>query len=187
MFTEQKFISAEIKTIINKDDLIPLFLYTGVYNYQAVNSHLVTLKQYLSSHISKKKTIKDSYNILVECLENINKHGFSFKKDDETDSIYGYVIFASEPTRYSVWVGNFIAEKDFVILKKMFDEIITANNEELRELYRTKLINNELSEKQGMGVGIIDVLLKSKETINFTSKKFNNDTYFFSLEITIQN
>ena len=59
MFTEQKFISDEIKTILNKDDLIPLFLYTGIYNYQAINSHLVTLKQYLSSHISKKKTIKE--------------------------------------------------------------------------------------------------------------------------------
>mgnify|MGYP000996496446 CR=1 FL=1 len=186
MFREQKFISNEIKSIMRKDNLIPLFLYTGIYNYHAVDSHLVTLKQYLKSHIDKKKTVKESYNILVECLENINHHGLSFKTEDDSDSIYGYLIFASEPNRYSVWAGNFVAANDFLKLKDSLDEIINTNNEELKSLYRQKLGNNDLSEKQGMGIGLIDIVLKSKEPIAYVAKQIDDDTYFFSLEITIQ-
>lgn len=192
MFKEQKFIAEEIKTVISKKDLVPLFLYTGIYDYQTVNSHLVTLRQYLTTHISKKKTIRDSYNILVECIENINRHGHAFKSDDDTkeekkDSIYGYVMFAMEEAKYSVFVGNFIAEKDYVMFKKMFDEMITADNETLREIYRQKLMNNKLSEKQGMGIGLIDVISKSKEPVIFNSKPFEDGTYFVSLEVVIEN
>lgn len=188
MFKEQKFISEEIKSVISKKELVPLFLYTGIYDYHTVNSHLVTLRQYLTTHIPKKKTIRDSYNILVECIENINRHGLSFKSEEENnEAIYGYVMFASEDTKYTVYVGNFISGKDYVLFKKMFDEMITSDNEKLRDIYRNKLLNNELSEKQGMGIGLIDVISKSKEPVKFHSKLFEDETYFVSLEIAIEN
>ncbi len=188
MFKEQKFIAEEIKSVISKKDLVPLFLYTGIYDYQTVNSHLVTLRQYLTTHITKKKTIRDSYNILVECIENINRHGHAFKAEEEKkDAIYGYVMFAMEEGKYSVFVGNFVGEKDFVVFKKMFDEMVTADNETLREIYRQKLMNNNLSEKQGMGIGLIDVISKSKDPVVLNSKPFEDGTYFVSLEVAIEN
>lgn len=187
MFKEQTFIADEIKSVINKKDLVPLFLYTGIYDYHTVNSHLVTLKQYLTTHIPKKKTIRDSYNILVECIENINRHGLSFKREENTgNAIYGYVMFAMENDKYSVYVGNYIAKNDFVLFKKMFDEMVTAGNEQLREIYRQKLLNNELSEKQGMGIGLIDVISKSKDPVTLNSKPFSEDSYFISLEVAIE-
>ena len=42
MFKEQKFIAEEIKAVISKKDIVPLFLYTGIYDYQTVNSHWAT-------------------------------------------------------------------------------------------------------------------------------------------------
>ena len=188
MFKEQIFISNEIKTVINKKDIVPLFLYTAIYDYHTVNSHLITLRQYLTTHIPAKKTIRDSYNILVECIENINRHGLSFKSEEKSgEAIYGYVMFAMEETKYSVYVGNYIAKKDYTLFKKMFDEMVTADNETLRDIYRQKLLNNELSEKQGMGIGLIDVISKSKEPVMLNAKAFNDDTYFISLEIAIEN
>ncbi len=187
MFEEQKYLANEVKTILNTESIVPLFVHTGVYTYQSVNTHLVTLRQYLESHITKKDAKRSIYNILVECIENINKHGFAFPKEDATTSNYGYVIFASESKRYSIWVGNFVPSSDIHTIKKMFDEVTESNNEGLKSLYRHKLTNNELSDKQGMGIGIIDMALRSKEPIKFTIKDFTDNTSFFSLEITVSN
>lgn len=184
-FSEQKYISTEVKKILGNNSLIPLFLYTGIYNYQSVNTHLITLRQYLESHIDKKQTIRRIYNILVECIENINRHGFSFKRENDFNSIYGYVIFATEESRYSVWVGNFISKEDVNAIKKLFDEIVISDNTDLKEAYSFKLQNNELSEKQGMGIGIIDIAIQSKEPINYKITPFTDTVSFFSLEITI--
>lgn len=185
MFSEQKYISDEVKTIVVNENLVPLFLYSGIYNYQSVNTHLITLRQYLESHIQKKQTIRRIYNILVECIENINKHGFSFKSENDFSSIYGYVVLASESTRYSVWVGNFISNNEIKEIKKLFDDIIISDSSELKDTYNYKLYNNKISEKQGMGIGIIDIALRSKEPIKYKTKPFSSDVSFFSLEISI--
>lgn len=185
MFEEQRYLAEEVKEILNTDGIVPLFVHTGVYTYQSVNTHLVTLRQYLESHIATKNAKRSIYNILVECIENINRHGFVFRKEDASTSNYGYVIFASEPSRYSIWVGNFIPSQDIHSIKRVFDEVTSSNNEELKTVYRHKLANNELSDKQGMGIGIIDIALRSKEPIKFTIKDFKDTTSFFSLEITV--
>lgn len=186
MYKEQKYLFENIKSILNIEDITPLFIYSGVYTYHSVNAHLVTLKQYLESHVSTKNVKRNIYNILVECIENINRHGFEFKKDgEETSSNYGYVIFASEVDKYSIWVGNFVLTEDIEYVKKIIDEIAISSNVKLREMYRDKLSNNQLSLKQGMGIGILDVALRSREPIKFITKEFNETTSFFSLQIKV--
>lgn len=185
MFLEQKYISSEIRKIISNEDVVPLFLYTGIYNYQAVNTHLITIKQYLETHIESKQIIRKIYRILVECIENINKHGFSFKKDNETSSIYGYVVLASDDEKYTIYVGNFVANEEIPSIKKMFDSVIELEKDALKEAYNTKLHHTELSAKQGMGIGIIDIALMAKKPIKYATHFFNDDVSFFTLEILI--
>lgn len=186
MFLEQKYISAEIRKIVSNEEAVPLFLYTGIYNYQAVNTHLITIKQYLESHIDSKQIVRKIYRVLVECIENINKHGFSFKRDNaEANSIYGYVVLAVDDNQYTIYVGNFISNDEIYSIKSTFDTIVELEREELRDAYNQKLHHTELSPKQGMGIGIIDIALMAKKPIKYITKPFNDDVSFFALEIII--
>lgn len=187
MFLEQKYISDEIKEFIKNEDLTPLFLYAGIYNYKTVNAQLVTLKEYLQSHISSKQTIRRIYSILMECIENINRHGFLFEKN-KAKSIYAYVIFAANATHFSVIVGNFISNTEILVIKNAFDKaVIIIDEDKLQDEFSYRILNEELSEKQGIGVGIIDIALMSKEPIKYKISPFNKQVSFLTLEITIKN
>ncbi len=185
MFKEQKYLANEVKSIMNLEEVIPLFIFTGSFTFHEVNSHLISLKQYLESHISTKITKRNIYSILVECVENINKHGFGFENDNQIVTNYGYVIFAFENNKYKIFVGNFINQDEIEYIESTINEINLSDIEDLKEVYRDKLENNELSKKQGMGIGIIDIALRSKEPIKLTTKKYSENASFFSLEITV--
>lgn len=185
MFLEQKYISSEIRKIIANESVVPLFLYTGIYNYQAVNTHLVTIKEYLESHIDSKQIVRKIYRVLVECIENINKHGFSFKSEKEKNSIYGYVVLAADDDKYSIHVGNFISTSEIESIKSMFETVTELEREALKDAYNQKLHHTDLSPKQGMGIGIIDIALMAQKPIKYTTQPFNDNVSFFTLEIII--
>lgn len=185
MFLEQKYISSEVRRIVGNEKVVPLFLYTGIYNYQSVNTHLITIKQYLESHIDSKQVIRKIYRILVECIENINKHGFSFKRVNESNSIYGYVVLAADDDEYSIHVGNFVSNNEMTEVKNLFDSVSGLEKDALREAYNYKLHNTQLSAKQGMGIGIFDIAMMSKKPIKYNILPFNDDVSFFNIEIII--
>lgn len=185
MFLEQKYISSEIRKIVANENVVPLFLYTGIYNYQAVNTHLVTIKEYLETHIESKQLVRKIYRVLVECVENINKHGFSFKRENSINSIYGYVVLAADDEKYTIYVGNFVSNDEIGSIKIMFETVTELERDALKEAYNNKLHNTELSSKQGMGIGIIDIALMAKKPIKYATQIFNDDVSFFTLEIII--
>ncbi len=185
MFLEQRYISSEIRRIVANESVVPLFLYTGIYNYQSVNTHLITVKQYLETHIDSKPIVRKIYRVLVECIENINKHGFSFKRENESNSIYGYVVLAVDDEKYTIYVGNFVATNEVANIKTTLDTVIELEKEALREAYNNKLHHSDLSPKQGMGIGILDIAIMAKKPIKYITTPFNDDVSFFALEIII--
>lgn len=185
MFTEQKFISKEFKSILCDLTSTPLFVHNGTYNYQIVNASLISLKQYIESHLESKQVIRRVYSILVECIENIYRHGFAFENKLEFNTIYGFVILTLNKDSYSIYTGNFIKNTEIEHLSKTLNNVIIAENADLKGDYNYILDNNELSEKQGMGLGIIDIALRSKEPIKYKTITYNKDVSFFILEVTV--
>ena len=57
--------------------------------------------------------------------------------------------------------------------------------EDLGDLYRSVLDYGSVSNSGGAGLGFIDIARKSDSPLTYTLDKIDDNTYFFTLEISI--
>lgn len=167
--TEQKIISA----------------YHGEFTQDVINMLLKQAKWDLNNRKVELKTVKKTYGILVECLENILKHTSIISKRNASIAKEGIILFSQNDTGYVVTVGNLIENESIEPLKKKIEFINSLDRSGLREQYEYILRNGSISEKGGAGLGIIDIALKSGEKLGHVFRPYDNEFSFFALQVTI--
>jgi hypothetical protein len=132
----------------------------------------------------RSKLKKKVFNILVEILQNIYHHFDDLKADNEE---YYSVIFllGKKGSEYNIITGNHISIDKVEALKNKLDTINAMSEDELKAVYRETLYNGGISEKGGAGLGIIDIVRKSGEKVNYEFRKVNDNFSFFSLQVKI--
>ena len=72
-------------------------------------------------------------------------------------------------------------------LKTRLDKVNSLSKEELRSFYREILDNNQISQKGGANLGMIDMARKSGEKLEYHFTKVNDSLTFFDLKVRISN
>lgn len=161
--------------------------YHGDFNYEVVNGLLKTAKRDLESIALERSAAKRTYNVLVECLENIHKHAKKFEEKEFDVSNEGIFILTSDEKGYSITVGNLIQEKEVDNLKTILDDVNEMDRAQLKSKYRDIITNGSISEKGGAGLGIIDISLKSRSHLNYQFHEYDEaqELKFFTLGVNI--
>ncbi len=168
--TEQKIISA----------------YHGEVTQNVINMLLKQAKWDLNNRKVEIKTLKKTYGILVECLENILKHtSIINRKNVSNGKSEGIVLFGYHENEYIVTVGNLVKNDQIDSLREKFDFVNSLDRKGLREQYENILRNGSISEKGGAGLGIIDIALKSGKKLGHVFRPYDSEYSFFALQITI--
>ena len=158
--------------------------YKGGFNTETVNTLLLNAKRQLEVAIGLPER-KKIYNIMVECLENIHKHADKAVFEREQDPHYPLFVIGKSGNSFYITAGNIVRKKDRDILKQKLDGIKQMNREKLKEEYRGAMLKGEFSEKGGIGLGIIDMALKSGNKLDYVFKTIKDDIAFFILEIKV--
>jgi hypothetical protein len=157
--------------------------YHGSFNFTVVNGLLKTAKINLSLPEHNRTSAKKTYNVLVECLENIQKHS-----EPELESGNEAVFMLSQPVDgFLVAVGNLIPTLEKENLKRNIDQINNMSRDELKAHYREIIKNGSISNKGGAGLGMTDIALKSRSKLNYTFNNYSEQELFFSLSVHIKN
>lgn len=168
--TEQKIISA----------------YHGEFNQNVINMLLKQAKWDLNNRKVEIKTLKKTYGILVECLENILKHtSIMSRKNGSTKASEGIVLFGQVDDDYVVTVGNLVANDEVDKLKEKIGFVNSLDRNGLKEQYDNILRNGSISEKGGAGLGIIDIALKSGKKLGCVFRPYDDNFSFFALQISV--
>ena len=132
----------------------------------------------------KTKIKKKVFNILVEILQNVYHH-FEEKQEglDEEKSII--FLLYKEEFGYRIISGNQVFNSEVKLLGERIDFINNMTNDQLKSIYRERLSDGEISNKGGAGLGMLDIVRKSGEKIDYNFQKIDNQYSFFSLEIKI--
>ena len=157
--------------------------YHGNFNYDVVNGLLKTAKINLGSPENNRTSAKKTYNILVECLENIHKH--SEHGEEKTNEA---IFLLTQPVDgFSITVGNLMPASEVAALGKNIDELNNMTREELKAHYSTIIKTGKISERGGAGLGMTDIALKARSKLNYTFNDYSDDEQFFSLSVHIKN
>ncbi len=165
------------------------YSFLGSVSEDVISSILEKIEEVLEKNNTDMKTFKKVYHISVEALQNLYHHADSPNKNG--NKIENNIVFilkeGSEKTKgkFNILTGNFINKSNTRLLKERIDQLNFLSKDEIRTLYKLILNNNEFSEKGGGGLGMIDLVKRSGNSLSYNFYNFDSDYIFFTLRIAI--
>jgi hypothetical protein len=164
----------------------PFFCYRGAFVEEFTSVILeISEGSKLTNQALPGITRKMSF-MLVECFQNVLKHGESNYKGDFERNHDGLFSFKNTPEAFYINSINVIRKHDVQKLVQLMEQVNAMNEADLREFYLLNLENNELSSKGGAGLGLIELARKSKEKIAFRFEDLNNEFALFHQQVTMK-
>lgn len=123
--------------------------------------------------------------LLVECFQNIIKHGESLTDLDEhlDDGIFTFQMNYEGFTINSI---NHILHNEIDQLKKWVDQVNSMDSKELKQLYLQQLNNNVISDKGGAGLGLIELARRSGQKLIYEFEDFKPPLAKFHQQVSFK-
>ncbi|NLI24446.1 MAG: hypothetical protein GX419_07065 [Bacteroidales bacterium] len=172
---------------MNTGDII--VSYKGSITTEMINNMLEIVESRIGEGTEDARLRKKVYNVLVESLQNLYHHADELPEAirGEFEGHFGVVVVAREGSGIRITTGNFIKSDKIKKLKDKIDKINSMNPDELKDMYKFILNHQKFSDKGGGGLGLIDIARKTGSRLQPSFQNFNNEYYFFSLEIKVTN
>jgi len=171
---------------LNSGDV--LLAYKGSITSDLISNVLEVVEAKLDDLSEQAKVRKKVYNVLVESLQNLFHHNDELpdKLQDSFDPKFGVLVVTRvENSVYKISTGNFINSGKIKFLKDKIDKINSLSEEELKDMYKFILNHQKLSAKGGGGLGLVDIARKTGNKLEYSFDNYNNDYYFFNLEVIV--
>lgn len=168
-----------------------LLSFKGVVTSDLLTSILQIIETKLTELEEEPKIKKKVFNVLVECLQNLYHHvesdGDKLNGDLSVDKEYRSAVFsiAKSNNGFFVRTGNYVQKKLSNELKEKIEKINTLDKEELKLYYQNILKDGERSSKGTAGLGMIDIVRKSGNKLEYEFIDVNEEFEFFCLNVLI--
>ena len=124
----------------------------------------------------------------METLQNLFHHSdvpISKNNSSVDESNVAFILSEKTDDRYYITTGNFIKRSNIRVLKERIDQLNFLSKEEVKQLYKLILTNDEFSDKGGGGLGMIDLVKRTGNNLSYNFYNFDEEYIFFSLRIAI--
>ncbi|PIP54546.1 MAG: hypothetical protein COX07_04755 [Bacteroidetes bacterium CG23_combo_of_CG06-09_8_20_14_all_32_9] len=162
-----------------------ILYYEGEVNHEITKALTFTTEKHLGKTNAKHIIQKKIFNVMVECLQNIDKYAVEFAISENNLTRKGAILVSENKDAYYIVAGNIVNQKQIEILTVVINNLKLRKKEDLRFLYKKQLKNGMLSIKGGAGLGFIDIARKTGNPLQFCFYPLNSDLSFFVLKICI--
>ena len=137
------------------------FSYRGPF-HESLTERIVDISENtLVDQMGLRKINRKVSFLLVECFQNIIKHGEKMDLNEQLVRDEGMFSFRNSGDTYMINSVNLVKADEVDELKSQVDTINLKSKEELREMYKKQLQENDISDKGGAGLGLIEIARKS--------------------------
>ncbi len=176
--TPYLLLDKELHThFVNADVLL---LYKGDFSQKAVVPMIRMMEENMQSLVEELSRQKKTFNVLVEVLQNISKHGQPNEKNKNT----GVFMICKRDDTYILSAGNVIDREKAKTLNKILGNLASLNAEELNLLYR-KTLRAERKPGGGAGLGLIDIYRDSCSRVKYEFSQIHENQLFYSISINV--
>jgi len=159
-----------------------MLAYDGVLSYEIVEAFISRLKQDIEAIEVPKKERKRFFSIVVECIQNLSKHG-NIAELKDTNFL---VIVEKENETLKISTGNVVKAESEETIQQWINYVNTKNEEELKTLYKNGVKNNKLSERGEASLGLIDIARKSSKKLQYEFKKIDEKSSYFLFQTQVR-
>ncbi|MCK5823131.1 MAG: SiaB family protein kinase [Bacteroidales bacterium] len=168
----------QLHNILNKENV--LLIFNGLLNQDNLINLLSIIEEHMAHALLLKKRV---FNIMVEMLQNIVKHGDSFETDKGNSGIF---FINKKGNSYFLNSGNYINNKKVDNLKLKIEHVNSLDDKKLNKFYNDRLFNFQIDSSKEAGLGLIELRLKSKNKIVYNFYKINDKFSFFTIRTCIE-
>jgi hypothetical protein len=140
-----------------------------------------------AEEVGEENISKRLFAIMVEMAQNILYYSQEreFFPLTSTNVGVGIILILQLPTSYEIICGNKVDAKQQERLHAQCSTINSLNPEQLREYYSQQRRAQIHEGSKGGGLGLIDIVRKSKNPLKFSFQPISNEYSFFSLSTFI--
>jgi hypothetical protein len=162
----------------------PSFCYRGTFLDRFTSTILDISEGAMASRNEKPTTSRKVSFLLVECFQNILRHSEVVSQNSNNLEGEGLFCFKTVDDTFVINSINYIQNSDRAKLKKLVDDINALEGEALKSYYMQHLSNNELSEKGGAGLGLIEIARKSGNKLLYEFEQKSESYDLFHQQVT---
>lgn len=161
-----------------------ILIYEGEFTQEITKSVLSMAERNLESTGEESSIKRKVFNVMVECLQNIVKHS---EDKDVNDVIEDSAVFmiGKQDDAYSIISGNYIENSGVTPLKDMLEKVNGLDKDGLKQLYKDIIKSGKISEKDGAGIGFVDMARKSVNPLHYDFISVDEKSSFFCLKTKI--
>jgi hypothetical protein len=168
---------------LHKDNLS--FIYQGSFNDE-ITERIIDISESTIAAMHEQQKISNKVSfLLAECFQNVIRHGDFTMKSVSPDST-GIFVTRNIGKSYYISSANLIANKDVEDLREKLEQLNLMTPEELKKLYLDVLTHNEISNKGGAGLGLIEMARKSGQKLEFEFEEVDANFSYFYLQIKLK-
>jgi hypothetical protein len=173
----------EIHQMMLKHNII--LVYEGEFTQEITKSVLAMAERNMDSMGEESNIKRKVFNVMVECLQNIVKHGDEYISGQLPTQSAIFMIGKHEDS-YVITSGNPVKDDEIEGLKEKLDKINSLDKDGLKVLYKDIIKSGTgLTYRGGAGLGFVDMARKSGHKLEYGFESLGNDLSFFSLKTTV--
>jgi hypothetical protein len=123
--------------------------------------------------------------LLVECFQNIIRHGETVEEEKEQPANGGLFNFKNIGDSYIINSINPVRNGEIDSLKSQVELINSLDSVELKQMYKKHLFENEISDKGGAGLGLIEMARRSGQKLRYEFEQKDDAISHFHQQVMI--
>lgn len=159
--------------------------YEGEITHQITKAFTSLTETNMAKEDDDNSVQKKVFHVMVECLQNISKHADRQSEIVTSKDGRGLFLVSKCDEEYNVTTGNVIKNEKIEGLKRMLENINSLDKEGLKAVYKQQIKEGRLSDKDGAGLGFIDIARKTGRKLVFEFLPIDENNSFFVLISTI--
>ena len=159
-------------------------LFEGQITHQVMKA-LTGLVEEQLDEVEDDKVLRRVYHVMVESLQNINRHAESYEYRGHPYPGMGLVLVAKNRERFQVTTGNIIEHAHAEEISMFLGKLNAMDSDALDDLYKKQMREGITSPKGGAGLGFIDIRRKTGNHLDYSFVNIDEETTFFIFTSTI--
>jgi hypothetical protein len=155
-----------------------ILVFEGQITHQVMKA-LTGLVEEQLDEVEEDKVLRRVYHVMVESLQNINRHAQSYEHRGHPFPGMGLVLVAKNEKRFQVTTGNIVENAHAEEIALFLGKLNNMGQDALDDLYKKQLREGIMSPKGGAGLGFIDIRRKTGNHLDYSFVKIDDETSFF--------
>jgi hypothetical protein len=155
--------------------------YAGDLNFGHSNSLSARLEKILAEKVQSRTANKRFFSVFVEAIQNIRIHG----EADESGSVYGSITVYLSNNQLWCRFLSFVSLENIKELQERYDRVNRLDRVALKKEYMKIMQDGEMSSKGGAGLGILTIVMRSRNPSPYVVIPLSKDFCIFQSEIAV--